>query len=218
MEQSKVKTNVIQKFFDRIFPKSPNFFVLLHQQCKQVTVVVDDLKDFLNQPDGALDNKLNQSEHQADIIRINNLQALNQAFSTFIDREDIYRAIDSMDAIVTHCKNTFYEVNAIEIIPDKTSAEMLVYIREGVQSLEQGFALLAKNTAKAQYHALNARHANRKVEHFYYQALGHLFNKYKEPDYLYILKMKEFYLHLKHISERVKNCANVLEDIIVKTS
>ncbi len=215
MIQNQKKSNVIQGFFDRIFPKSPNFFKLLHQQSSQVCVAVDNLHDFLKNPDASADNQLSQNEHQADIIRINNLQALNQAFSTFIDREDIYRAIDTMDAIVTHCKNAFYEANAIDVVPDNACAEMFVYIQQGVKSLEQGFLVLEKHPVKAQYHALNARHADRKVEHYYYQALGKLF---KKQDHLYILKMKEFYLHLKHISNRVKNCANVLEDIIVKTS
>ncbi len=215
MVTSKKKSNIVQNFFDRIFPKSPNFFKLLHQQSIQVNVAVDNLHDFLEDPNSSANNQLSQNEHQADIIRINNLQALNQAFSTFIDREDIYRAIDTMDAIVTHCKNAFYEANAIEVVPDNACAEIFIYIQQGVKSLEQGFLVLEKHPVKAQYHALNARHANRKVEHFYYQALGQLF---KKEDYLYILKMKEFYTHLKHISERVKNCANVLEDIIVKTS
>ncbi len=77
MIQNQKKSNVIQGFFDRIFPKSPNFFKLLHQQSSQVCVAVDNLHDFLKNPDASADNQLSQNEHQADIIRINNLQALN---------------------------------------------------------------------------------------------------------------------------------------------
>jgi len=215
MNSKYIKSSVFSLFIERIFPKSPNFFELLHQQSVQVCVTMDSLNEFLHSNNAEAAKLLKQDEHLADKLRINNLQQLNQAFATVIDREDIYRAINAMDGIVTHCKNSFNEMDALDLIIDDTCLAMVERLRFGVKSLEHGFCLLADAPLNAQEFAMTARDNERKVERLYYEGLGELF---KTDDYIYIFKMKEFYQHLKHIGNRMKLCADVLEDIIVKIS
>jgi hypothetical protein len=209
------KNGMFYRFIDKVFPKSPDFFTLLHQQSEQVCVTMDNLDKFLHTNDLSAGELLHQDEHIADTLRVRNLHQLNQAFSTTIDREDIYRAIDAMDGIVTHCKNSFNEITALELIADETCLAMVKHLHTGVKSIEQGFSFLAKAPLKAQEFTMSVRHHDRKVERLYYEGLATLF---KSTDTIYIFKMKEFYMHLKHISIRMNNCANVLEDIIVKIS
>jgi len=205
----------LSQFIEKIFPKSPDFFALLHLQSSQVCVTMDNLNNFLHSNNEEAKAQLKQNEHDADIIRISNLQQLNQAFSTTIDREDIYRAINSMDGIVTHCKDSFNEMDALDLIVDDTCIAMVERLRFGVKSIEQGFEILAKDPLKAQEFAMEVHKSERKVERLYYEGLGKLF---KTDNHIHIFKMKEFYQHLKHIGNRMKLCADVLEDIIVKIS
>ena len=209
------KQSIFSQFIERMFPKSPDFFTLLHLQSIQVCVTMDNLNEFLHSSHEEAKIQLKKDEHDADIIRMNNLQQLNQAFSTTIDREDIYRAINAMDGIVTHCKNSFNEMDALELVVDDTCLAMAERLRFGVKSIEHGFEVLSTDPLKAQEFAMTVHDNQRKVDRLYYEGLGELF---KSEDHIHIFKMKEFYLHLKHIGDRMKVCADVLEDIIVKIS
>jgi len=210
---SKINNGIFSKFIEKIFPQSPDFFNLLHQQSIQVRVTMDNLNEFIHSNNEVAKAQLKKDEHDADILRIDNLQQLNQAFSTTIDREDIYRAINAMDGIVTHCKNSFNEMEALDLIVDDTCLAMIERLRFGVKSLEHGFEVLSTDSFKAQEFAMTVRNNERKVERLYYEGLSELF---KSDDHIHIFKMKEFYQHLKHIGNRMKLCADVLEDIIVK--
>src|SRR4030042_3362395 len=105
-------------FFARVFPKTPDFFKLLTEQCEQVSHSVDDLVEFMKTGNEELGKKIKQDEHEADLIKMRNLHALNEAFSTPIDREDIYRAIADLDRIVTYCKTTVSEMDVLGVMPD----------------------------------------------------------------------------------------------------
>lgn len=212
---SKQKSSIITRLFERIFPKAPNFFVLLHEQSSQVCVTVDNLVKFIESSDLDAGKQLKSDEHQADTLRIRNLQTLNQAFSTDIDREDIYRMIDAMDGIVTHCKNSFNELKALQLHADSACLDMVKLIQVGVRALEQGLALIEHNPMQSQQLVMTARHQKRRIEKRYYRALSELF---VGDDTIHMFKMREFYRHLEHIANRMHIYANVMEDIIVKLS
>jgi uncharacterized protein len=200
-------------FINRIFPKAPDFYLLLHEQATQVSVTIDNLTKFFASHDLEAGKQLKDDEHQADRLRIRNLQSLNHAFSTTIDREDIFRAIDAMDGIVTHSKISYNELKVLNIHPDSACLAIALELQQGVRALEQGFAILAHNPNQAQHFAMTARHAKRRIEKLNHKALAGLF---VGDDYLHMFKMREFYRHLEHISLRMNICANVMEDIVVK--
>ncbi len=206
---------VFESLANRLFPKAPDFYILLHEQAQQVTITVNNLTYYMQSQDEQAGELLQRDEHQADTIRIRNLQALNQAFATTIDREDIFRAIDAMDGIVTHSKNTFNEMEALKVKADHYCLAMVEQIQQGVRALEKGFAWLKQQPIEAQEQAMLARHCKRRIEKIHYQALAQLF---VGDDYLHMFKMRELYRHLEHISLRLHTCANVLEDIVVKTT
>lgn len=156
---------------------------------------------------------LKQDEHEADRIRIQNLHQLNSAFSTPIDREDIYRAIASMDSIVTYSKSTYNEMKVLELGPDKHSKKMVLELQKGIHALKQGFACLAKQPENAESYAFTARHSERRVEKMYRKAIGDLF---QGENYLNMFKRRELYRHLSNAADKVHETANVLQDIVVK--
>jgi uncharacterized protein Yka (UPF0111/DUF47 family) len=191
----------------------PDFFKLLTEQCLQVSLSVDDLVEFMETGDEALGKKIKQDEHEADLIKIRNIHILNEAFSTPIDREDIYRAIADLDRIVTYCKTTVSEMGVLGVTPDRFIVEKSRLLKEGVDALVAGFGRLGSAPLAAADDADKARKAQRRVEKLYRIALAELF---KGDDYINMFKRREIYRHLSNAAHNMAHCANTLHDIVVK--
>ena len=205
--------SLLRRLMDRVFPKTPNFFLLLWEQAQQVEHTVGLLVEFMRSGSPEIAHQIKQDEHLADKVKIMNIHTLNEAFSTPIDREDIYRAITMLDEIVNYCKDTVNEMDALGVMPDEYTRDMAVLLHEGAVSLVSGFGKLDKTPADAALDADLARKANRKVEKLYRKALAALF---QGEDYVHMFKRREIYRHLDNAAERVQHCANTLHDIVVK--
>jgi hypothetical protein len=205
--------SLLARIFERVFPKTPNFFDMLYEQSRQVVHTVDLLVRYMERGDAAIGQRIREDEHAADKVKVANVHALNEAFSTPIDREDIYRAITTLDEVINYCKDTVSEMDALGLKPDAVTLEMAQLLHEGVVALETGFELLGHAPADAADSANAARKAERKVEKLYRRALAQLF---QGEDYIHMFKRREIYRHLTNGAERMAACANTLHDIVVK--
>ncbi len=205
--------SIFRRLFERVFPKMPDFFGLLTEQCQHVAQTTGRLVEFMETGDPAVGQGIRQDEHEADRVKIRNLHTLNEAFSTPIDREDLYRAIVDLDEIVNYCKTTVSEMEVLDLKPDKHCLEMAMHIKLGTDALVQGYARLAKEPALAAEDADIARKAERRVEKNYRRAIAELF---VGDDYIHMFKRREIYRHLSNAADRMANCANTLHDIVVK--
>ncbi len=205
--------SIFRRLFERVFPKMPDFFALLTEQCQHVAQTTGRLVEFMETGDSAVGQSIRQDEHEADRVKIHNLHTLNEAFSTPIDREDLYRAIIDLDEIVNYCKTTVSEMEVLGLTPDKHCLEMAMHIKLGTDALVQGYARLAKEPALAAEDADTARKAERRVEKNYRRAIAELF---VGDDYIHMFKRREIYRHLSNAADRMANCANTLHDIVVK--
>lgn len=205
--------SIFRRLFDRVFPKVPNFFLLLSEQSNQVAHSAGLLVEYMETGNTEIGQQIRQDEHEADRIKIGNLHTLNEAFSTPIDREDIYRAIMDLDEVVNYCKTTVSEMSALGLTPDKQCLELAIHIKEGCDSVANGFAKLGVTPQAAILDVDNARKAERKVEKAYRRALAELF---QGEDYIHMFKRREIYRHLSNAADRMANCANTLHDIVVK--
>ncbi len=207
------KPSIFRRLFERVFPKMPDFFALLTEQCQHVAHTAGLLVEFMETGDPNIGQLIRQDEHEADRVKIRNLHSLNEAFSTPIDREDLYRAIIDLDEIVNYCKTTVSEMEVLGLAPDKHCLEMAMHIKLGTDALAQGYARLAKEPANAATDADSARKAERRVEKNYRRAIAELF---VGDDYIHMFKRREIYRHLSNAADRMANCANTLHDIVVK--
>ena len=208
-----IKPTIFRRLFERVFPKMPVFFALLTEQCLHVGITAGRLVEFMETGDQNVGQLIRQDEHEADRVKIHNLHTLNEAFSTPIDREDLYRAIIDLDEIVNYCKTTVSEMEVLGLAPDKHCLEMAMHIKLGCDALAQGYSRLAKEPAAAAADADAARKAERRVEKNYRRAIAELF---VGDDYIHMFKRREIYRHLSNAADRMANCANTLHDIIVK--
>jgi len=206
-------TTLLRRLLGRVFPSVPDFFSLLSEQCVQVGHTASLLVEYMESNDAEVGDQIKRDEHEADLIKVRNIHILNEAFSTPIDREDIYRAITDLDEIVNYAKSTVNEMGALGITPDKHMLDMAMHLREGVRALVVGFGRLSSAPALAAEDADLARKAERRVEKIYRLALGELF---QGDDYLNMFKRREIYRHLSNAADRMAHCANTLHDIVVK--
>ena len=213
MEENNRTRSIVHRILDHVFPKAPDFYRLLSEQAAQAVHTVTLLVRFMEHADPALGKDIKQDEHVADTIKVHNLHTLNEAFSTPIDREDLYRAIIDLDEIVNYCKTTVSEMEVLGLAPDKHCLEMAMHIKLGTDALVQGYARLAKEPALAAEDADIARKAERRVEKNYRRAIAELF---VGDDYIHMFKRREIYRHLSNAADRMANCANTLHDIVVK--
>lgn len=206
---------MLARILDRVFPKVPDFFHMLTEQTIEVALTVSLLVDYMKHGDPAIAESLKENVHQADLLKVRNLHELNDAFSTPIDREDIYRAIMALDDIVMYCKTTVHEMDVLGVKPDRFMRDISLRIKEGVDALANGFAKLGTTPATAALDADIARKAERHAEKLYRFALPELF---EGDDYINMFKRREIYRHLTNAAEHMAQCANTLHDIVVKIS
>lgn len=206
--------SIVHRVLGRIFPRAPDFHLLLSEQADQVVHTVTLLVRFMERAEPEIARQIKKDEHAADTIKVRNLHTLNEAFSTPFDREDIYRAIMDLDEVVNYCKSTVNEMDALGVTPDVFTHDMARCLHEGVVALAGGFARLSRAPAEAAGDADIARKAERRVEKLYRKALAALF---QGDDYLNMFKRREIYRHLSNAADRMAHCANTLHDIVVKT-
>jgi hypothetical protein len=205
--------SLLVRIFERVFPKSADFFQLLHEQSHQVEHTVNLLVHYMESGDPAIGLQIKEDEHAADKVKVRNIHTLNEAFSTPIDREDIYRAITTLDEVVNACKDAVSEMDALQLKPDAFTLQMARHLHDGIVGLTAGYGKLGDRPAEATDDADFARKAERKVEKLYRKALAELF---QGEDYIHMFKRREIYRHLTHAAERMAACANTLHDILVK--
>lgn len=211
----KASQTLLARILDRVFPKVPDFFHMLSEQNLKVAHTVDLLVEYMEHDGPEVADALKLDVHEADLIKARNLHELNDAFSTPIDREDIYRAIMSLDEIVMYCKTTVHEMDVLGVKPDPFMCDISHCIKEGVEALSKGFAKLADTPAAAAADADAARKAERRAEKQYRIALSTLF---EGSDYVSMFKRREIYRHLTNAAHHMAQCANTLHDIVVKIS
>lgn len=227
----------------RLLPEMPDFYGLLVKQCETTARGTATLVDFLRERRGELADRVREVEHEGDRVKLANLQTLHRSFSTPMDREDFYRAVEGIDQILNYAKATVAEVELFELPPDHATASMAAEVHAGTLELLEGLKVLRREPARAEVHARTAMKSERRVEKAYRAALADLF----DPDRLtaeltgasdqcgeggeadprlarmltlvsQVFKRREVYRHLSNAADQVARAGQVMEDIITKAS
>ncbi len=228
------KDSVLTRLVHRVFPRVPDFYSLLNDQCDLAVEAMEAFVQFMEKGDEELGRQVRALEKRGDELKARNTDILSKSFSTPMDREDIYRAISSIDHIVNYAKTTTREIEALKIAPDQYMLELAVLLKEGTYSLREGYRRLTENPKQADENAQASRKAERSSEKVYRRALGELFRKDIYKDMLAdkdlnttetavdlvieIFKRREVYRHLSNAADRLAHAGEILHDIVVKIS
>jgi len=226
----------ISRVVDRVFPRMPDFYGLINAQCELVCEAIEVFVRYMETGDPELGERVRAMEKEGDELKARNMEVLSRAFATPMDREDIYRAIMTIDEILNYAKTTVREVEALRLEPDQYMADMARLILDGSRSLREGYAKLSSSPASADTDAAAARKAERSTEKVYRAALTELFDadeyihalskKKKAKDaeanaMAYVIEMfkrRELYRHLSNAADRLEHAGGVLHDIVVQVA
>ena len=225
--------NVVTRIIDRVFPRMPDFYGLMNEQCDLMVAAMDELVNFMRTGDPKTAKLISSVlEKQGDDLKRRNMQFLNNAFATPMDREEIYRAVEGIDHVINYAKTTVREMKTFKVDPDPHTLEIASHLKDGAEALQAGFAKLSTRPAEAEADALAARKAERQVEKAYRRALAQLFaaessharlqekGRASGSDTLRcvteILKRREIYRHMSNAADRMAHAGQTLHDILVK--
>lgn len=217
---------------DRLFPKATDFFGLLDAQCAILVEAVTVFNQFMTENSPELGARVLQLEHAGDDLKHRHMDELNRTFATPIDREDIVKAIVSLDDILGYAKTTVREMEILQVEPDLPMRQMAASILEGTLALQQGYSKLKKHPLEAEPHARRAHKTERRVEKIYRFAVSQLFDDQRLIESIELsedhavataitgvvrmLRRRELYRHLSNAADRIEIAAEILHDIVVK--
>ncbi len=233
MVMSESSDSVVTKLVDRVFPRMPDFYGLMNDQCDLLVTTMEEFVDYMRTGNPKTGKRIASIlEKQGDELKRRNLRILNQAFATPMDREEIYRAIEGIDHVINYAKTTVREMQAFDVDPDSYTLEMAIHLKNGAEALQAGFSKIGTAPAQAEADTLAARKAERQIEKCYRRALAELFAAEAHHAKLQkqgggtgsdalrcmteILKRREIYRHLSNGADRLARAGQTLHDIIVK--
>lgn len=198
-----------------IFPPKRDFFKMLLGQAEKVQDGLSLLLRFLHETTDDNAQAVNRAEKEADELRRVVIDELNHTFVTPIDREDIFRLSRAIDDIMDYADTTAEEMTLFGISPDQFIVEMVELLYAAAKDINLAVRELNQHPGVCAEHLVRARRAENLVERAYRRGLVELF---KTNDVIRILKTREVYRHLSNAADRVVESANIIGDILVKTS
>ncbi|NCA87682.1 MAG: DUF47 family protein [Gammaproteobacteria bacterium] len=225
--------SIVTKLTARIFPVMPDFYGMMVEQCDVTARGMDVFLEFMKTADTAKADQVRAIEKEGDELKTRQMEVLNRAFATPMDREDIFRAIMAIDEVLNYGKTTVREMEALEIKPDEHMVAMAQLVRDGAYSLKSGYSKLSTNPMDAEVDAAATRKGERNTEKAYRSALADLFSPDKDIEtalragvpgaqadafihIMEVLKRREVYRHLSNAADKLEHAGSVLHDIVVQ--
>lgn len=192
-----------------------DFFEMLSLQATKSSDAIKALNEFIRDPKKEKGEEVEKIEAEADEIRKMLIEELNIAFVTPIDREDIFSLSRAIDDCADYAKSTVEEMLLFEVKTNSYFINICEVLYDA--SIEISFAIknLKKQPRISAEHIIKAKKAENIVEHRYREGLVELF---KTNDAILIIKTREIYRHLSNAADRIDEAANIIGDIVVKTT
>jgi len=194
--------------------KRADFFRMLTDQAGKVEEGINALVVFMKDPHPLHGETVLRLEEEADVLRKNLVDELNQTFVTPMDREDIYALSRVVDDIVDYAKSTVEEMMAFQVSPNKHMILMAEGLLEGAGAIAEAIGALKEDKDKASERVVYAKKLENYVEHCYREALVDFF---KDSNLFTVLKTREIYRHLSNAADHGDEAANIVGNIIVKS-
>ena len=208
-------------WFQRLLPKTGNFFELFEAHSATITAAADALARLLTGGDGADEHirEVIEREHDADNITREVLKTVRKTFLTPFDRGAITSLIGAMDDAVDEMQAT---VNAVRIYNVKEFApemrDMAGLIVDAARLTAEAMPLLrdvARNGARL--HELTERLVRIEGHADDIHAEGHIrtFKEHGAADTLRFIVDREIYKHLERITDAFEDVANEIDGLVI---
>lgn len=202
-----------------LIPKEEKFFPMFHEMTKNIVSGALALKDMLdNFSDPSVSQRIiEELEHKGDLQTHEIFRTLNKSFITPFDREDIYSLasalddiIDEIDTVVQHI--IIYHID--KITPE--AKELGFIILKACQTVEKAVLMLENKKQHISEYCVEINSLEGEADRVRAEAISRLFDEEKDP--ITLIKWKEIYENLEHITDRCEDAANIIESVVVKNA
>ena len=204
----------------KIFKKRRNIFLQRIQEQTNLTLEgVDLLLAYMNNPDTKIADQLTAKEKEADEARRLLIDELNRTFITPFDREDIFALSRAIDDILDYAYSTMTEIVIFKVKPTEYMVQICTLLKESTFEMLKAVECLQDHPGVTAEPANRAKKVENKIENVYREALANMVKDTEDlKGVVKAMKMREVYRHLSNAADRSDEAANVLADIVVKTS
>ncbi len=199
--------------WERFFPPDVDFYGLLLRHAEKVHEGVEAFARFLGglDPEDAI--KVRAVEKEADELRRQLRHAVLGAFSTPIDREDLFFLSRRMDEVINYAKHTIRDIQILEIQPAESLQAIGDVLVEGSQCIVEAIRWLPTADKRCGQAASDAKRKENDIAKLYPRCLKSL---YELDDMREILKQLDLLRTLSLTAERIDEVADVILHIIIK--
>jgi len=203
-----------------IIPQDRHFFNMLENESKNVLdgsiAILDMLKNYENI--AKKQKKIKDIEHQGDDFVHEIFEELNKTFITPIDHEDISKLASAFDDVLDYIDGTATRLVLYDIKKPEENMIKLAEVLVG-QVTELNIALSSlrniKNPKEIEKRCIEVNRLENIADDIYKISVAELF---KRKDAIEIMKLKEVYERLEFATDKCEDAANVISDIVVKSS
>lgn len=200
-------------------PRQVDFLALLEEQALLTLRGLRALESFSRTRSHVDAETVIEMEKEEDDLRRILIEELNRTFVTPIDREDIFALSRAIDDVLDYANTTVEEMTLLDVEPNAYIRRMVAILHEAAEEIYRAVKHLKRHPQVANDHAVRAKSLENRAESIYREALSDLFKDAADVQgIVYVLKMREVYRHLSNAADRGDEAADIITDIVVKTT
>jgi predicted phosphate transport protein (TIGR00153 family) len=206
----------LREFFK---PRQDKFLLSLIQQAEITLEGMNALEAYMKKRSEKNAASVRQAEKDADEVRRILIDDLNRTFVTPMDREDIFALSRAIDDVMDYAYTTVEEMEILDVEPNDFLRRIVSLLQDAAGEIHLAMLRLKDNPGVASEHASRAKALENRVETVYREAVADLFSGPDDVHHVMeMLKLREIYRHLSNCADRGDAAANVIHDIVVKTT
>jgi uncharacterized protein Yka (UPF0111/DUF47 family)/8-oxo-dGTP pyrophosphatase MutT (NUDIX family) len=217
----KSKVNAMFGWFQRLLPKTGNFFELFEAHALTITAAADALARLLQGGPARADHirEIIERENDADDIIRDVLQSVRKTFLTPFDRGAITSLISAMDDSIDEMHSAAAAIDLYEVtVFDDEMRDMAAIIVDAARLTAEAMPLLrdvAKNGGRL--HELTERRVRMEghADDIHDAGIKRAFKEVGDGDTLQFIVKREIYKHLERIVDALEDVANEIDGIVI---
>jgi uncharacterized protein Yka (UPF0111/DUF47 family)/ADP-ribose pyrophosphatase YjhB (NUDIX family) len=208
-------------WFQRLLPKTGNFFEMFEAHAVTIVAAADALARLLQGGPSSADHirEVTEREHDADNITREVLKTVRKTFLTPFDRAAITRLIGAMDDAIDEMHATVAAIDLYEVKTfDQEMRDMAAIIVDAARLTANAMPLLrdvARNGTRL--HELTERLVRMEghADEIHDAGVKSAFKRFGAGDTLQFIVAREIYKHLERIVDALEDVANEIDGIVI---
>jgi predicted phosphate transport protein (TIGR00153 family) len=204
----------------RLFEGNEQVFIdRLVEQARLGVVGTEALHEYMRTNSAESAAQVKKAEHEADEVRRMLMDELARSFVTPFDREDIFALSRAIDDVLDYAQTTVEEMQILNVTPCDSLCKLSELLHTASSEIHLATQRIREHPGVANDHARRAKAAENRIERTFREVIANAFDSAEDvKGVVAMLKLREICRHMANAGDRADEAANILSDIVVKTS